>query len=148
MQVSSNGYISLGSSISLHYHRFGTFSSATKHSVVAPFASDIDISAGGSVSYQVHSSGSSSALLRQVSNFIKTSQDVNFLGSWMLIAYWSRVPYYGGPAVSKVWSLFSFFLSDVSTEISRMLHMQQPYHHSVMHSFNNTNVIASDKMMQ
>ena len=118
--MSSNGYISLGSSISLQYHRFDKFSSATHHSVVAPFASDIDITAGGSVSYQVHSSSSSSALLRQVSNFIETSQDVNFLGSWMLIAYWSRVPYYGGSAVSKVWSLFSL-LSDVSTKIDRML---------------------------
>jgi len=65
--------------------------------LVTPFWSDNDISKGfGQVSYEVHSFQSDA--MAWVSTFISQQQQVDFTGSWMLIAEWKNVPQYLGPS--------------------------------------------------
>jgi len=66
---------------------------------VAPFWADIDTELGGSISYEVHipSLGSySNTLLDQVSTFISSQKNTQFIGNWMLVASWDQVPKYLG----------------------------------------------------
>lgn len=100
LQVSSNGYIAMGTPVPSSYHTMGAFSSATAHSVVAPFAADIDTNFEGSVSYQEYSSPTDASLVSQVSTFIRSSQSTYFAGTWMFVAYWNHVPHYRGSLVS------------------------------------------------
>ena len=44
----------------------------------------------GNVSYEVHNT--STSLLRQVSDYVSRNQSVPFVGSWMMVAFWSEVP--------------------------------------------------------
>ena len=59
---------------------------------MAPFWADVNIDTGvGQISYEVHSTASSTAIA-QVNTFIN---DTDFAGQWMLIAEWSGVPQFG-----------------------------------------------------
>ena len=69
-------------------------------SFTTPYWVDNDPSQGGSVSYEVHTG--SSPLLSQVSDYISSSQSVEFSGTWMLVAYWLNVPEFGSDKVSQV----------------------------------------------
>lgn len=60
---------------------------------VAPYWIDNDLSVGGNVSYGVFTG--ESALLDEVSNFISISESIEFSGTWMLVAYWIDVPFFG-----------------------------------------------------
>ena len=90
----------MGTPVPSSYHTMGAFSSATTHSVVAPFAADVDTNFGGSVSYQEYSSPTDASLVSQVSTFIRSSQSTYFAGTWMFVAYWNHVPLYRGSLVS------------------------------------------------
>ena len=57
---------------------------------IAPYWIDNDLSVRGNVSYEVH--GAESLLLREVSDYISSSQNVTFSGTWMMVAYWWDVP--------------------------------------------------------
>ena len=60
-------------------------------SFIASFWLTGDITVGrGNVSYEVHTT--STSLLRQVSDYVSRNQSVPFVGSWMMIAFWSEVP--------------------------------------------------------
>ena len=66
--------------------------------VVAPFWTDNDITGGvGEVSYQVYNNSLSESL-SWVSTYISQQQQVNFNGTWMLVAEWRDVPEYLGDA--------------------------------------------------
>jgi len=65
--------------------------------MVAPFWASNDISNRvGIVSYEVHSSAASSSYTNLVSSFISQQQQVQFNGTWMLLAEWHSVPQFGG----------------------------------------------------
>ena len=57
---------------------------------IAPYWIDGDPSVRGNVSYEVHTAGS--PLLRNVSDYVSSSQSVRFSGTWMMVAYWWDVP--------------------------------------------------------
>ncbi len=59
---------------------------------VAPFWADIDISSGGEIRYEVHTSASNTSFLATVSSFITAETESVFMGEWMLVAEWREVP--------------------------------------------------------
>ena len=60
---------------------------------VAPYWIDNNLSSGGTVSYGVFTGDST--LLDEVSNFISISENIQFSGVWMLVAYWNDIPLFG-----------------------------------------------------
>ena len=65
---------------------------------VAPFWSNVDANVAGSIFYEVHNS--STAPLNLVSEFIRQRQQIDFVGTWMLIAYWNGVAQYLGSSTT------------------------------------------------
>ena len=65
--------------------------------LAAPFWSDVDITNGGAISYEVHTSSTGSQLLESVSPFISEEENVTFDAEWMLVAYWEEVTEFAGP---------------------------------------------------
>ena len=57
---------------------------------IAPYWIDNDPSLGGNISYEVHTG--SSPLLSRVSDYISSSQSVEFSGTWMLVVDWFDLP--------------------------------------------------------
>ena len=65
--------------------------------LVAPFWANNDISNRvGSISYEVHSSNVSSDYISLVSTFISQQKQIQFIGSWMLLAEWTNVSEFNG----------------------------------------------------
>ena len=98
-----NGYFSLDSPISYNTPQLFSSTAPSSH-LVAPYWANNDISNRlGSVSYEVHHSETSSTYIGQVSSFISQQQQVQFNGTWMILAEWQSVPQFGGSltAVSK-----------------------------------------------
>lgn len=63
---------------------------------MAPFWTDSDISEGvGEVSYQVYDNSQSESL-SWVSTYVSQQQQINFIGTWMLVAEWRDVPKHQG----------------------------------------------------
>jgi len=95
IQVSTNGLISFGRSFKSHSPHLFPETDFYNY-LVAPFWSDNDITNGvGEVSYQTYNNSQSEALT-YVSTYIKQQHQVNFSGTWMLIAEWKNVPQYLG----------------------------------------------------
>ncbi len=96
LQVSSNGFFSFDSEVA--YNTPQLFSSSFPSAyLVAPFWANNDISNRiGNISYEVHSSEDSSEYINMVSTFISQQQQVQFNGSWMLLAEWNHVPQFSG----------------------------------------------------
>ena len=93
MQVSTNGYISMGLTPTANAQNV-----EGANSVVAPYGADIDTRVGGTVSYtRFHAPLQE---LRAVSEFIEAQMDVDFLGTKMMVALWDDVAQYHGRAVS------------------------------------------------
>ena len=61
---------------------------------MAPFWDDVDIRFNtGQISYEIHESG---YFLDQVNDFIVESRPVDFVGTWMMVAYYDAVhPFFG-----------------------------------------------------
>ena len=100
-QVITNGYLSLGS----RYIDFTPRRFPADDFIIAPFWSDVDIRSVGDISYEIHTS--STAAMSLVSTFISQRQQIDFTGTWMLIAYWNNVPRFGR-STSNVSHLKSF----------------------------------------
>ena len=67
--------------------------------IVAPFWADNDVTqVDSSASYEVHNVSTSPILLTQVSIFISQQNQVNFTGTWMIVAEWFQVAQTGGSA--------------------------------------------------
>ena len=61
--------------------------------IVAPFWSNNDISNRiGNITYEVHTTEVSQSQIALVSSFISQQQQVQFNGSWMIVAKWNGVP--------------------------------------------------------
>ena len=107
-QVSTNGFFSFDREVSFTNPQLfsPSFSDAA---LVAPFWADNDISNRvGAISYEVHSSGSP---ISRVSTFISQQQQVQFSGSWMLLAEWNNVPQFNGSTddvCTKLYTLYIF----------------------------------------
>ena len=100
LQVSTNGYFSFSTGSERTRCCPILFSPASyPEYIVAPFWADINTELGGSILYEVHSPslGSySNTLLDQVSTFISSQKNTQFIGNWMLVASWDQVPKYQG----------------------------------------------------
>ena len=97
LQVSSNGFFSFDTEVTYSTPQLFSSSSPQDH-LVAPFWANNDISNRvGSISYEVHSSGTTSDYISSVSAFISQQKEVRFSGTWMLLAEWNSVPQFGGP---------------------------------------------------
>ena len=65
--------------------------------MVAPFWANNDLlNRIGSISYEVHNFETSSSYISKVSAYISQQQQVQFNGSWMLLAEWKNVSQFGG----------------------------------------------------
>lgn len=93
-QVNTNGYISFGRPLIQgppegfppeSVDAFWTY-------MVAPFWADFDTTMAGNVSWEVHNSDNSLALVRSVDAFIAVEGgDASFESSWMLVGFWENV---------------------------------------------------------
>ena len=93
LQVSPNGYFLFGRNA--FYVKPVLFpDTSTYDYMIAAFWTVNDIAFSGSVSYEVHSSETSSSLLRKVNFHINQKLDNDFEGSWMMITHWNQVPQY------------------------------------------------------
>ena len=91
MQVYSNGYISMGTTVSTTQPEVpGPYDA-----IVVPYGADIDSRQVGHVRYGV---GNETQLIA-VSEFIEERADNRFQGTKMLIAEWIGVPRLGEPSV-------------------------------------------------
>ena len=90
--MGSNGIISFGSA----YNPFGNFafdSSFTGRYLVAPFWDDINISRGGTISYETFGSG---YYLEEVNAFLQRREESIFGATWMMNVYYKEVSPFGG----------------------------------------------------
>ena len=99
LQVCANGVISFRRAVTSHQ---SFLFPSSDNFVVSPFWADNDIRLAGEVSYEVHSGADS--LLNGVSTFIRSYEENEFIGTWMLLAEWNQVhPYpYGGGTINSV----------------------------------------------
>lgn len=73
-----------------------SFDSADSYNyIVAPFLSDIDTSTKGEISYEVHTTKSSPQVISRYNEFVRLKDKNDFIGTWMIIAEWKRVPLSG-----------------------------------------------------
>ena len=69
------------------------FPGSGRHSLVAPFFTDIDIGLGvGQVRYEIHTTTTSEYLLSNVNKLINEHTGMEFSGEWLLIAEWRDAP--------------------------------------------------------
>ena len=96
-QVGTNGIISFQQPFTHHIPFLfpSEFTFVSSAFLLAPFWSDVDITTTGSVQYEVHTGGTDS-FISQVSSFIADYYGRHFIGEWLLVAQWSRVPPYPG----------------------------------------------------
>lgn len=92
LQVTANGIFSFGNPFP--YHSPHLFPGTSFYNfLVAVYWTDNDISTGvGEVSYQVHTDNTET--VQWVNTYISQTQQVNFNGTWMLLAEWKDVPQY------------------------------------------------------
>lgn len=94
--MSTNGILSFERPFPYHSPHFFPGTNFYSHDLVAPFWTDNDITEGvGEVSYQVYENSQSESL-SWVSTYISQQQQINFIGTWMLIAEWKDVPKHQG----------------------------------------------------
>ena len=106
LQVSTNGYFSLGTSPT--YTTYNPFSRYSGYSIVAPFAADITTSSTGSVRYNTFTTGDYN--IKRVSSFIRSELGGSFSGTWMVAADWNYVPLYYGSRVSITYTYSNLVL--------------------------------------
>ena len=107
LQISTNGYFSLGTTPS--EASLTRFSSSQSHSIIAPFAADIDTKYNGYVPYYIFTTGTS--YIETVDSYIRSELGVSFYGTWMLVAEWRDVAQYGGS--SHTVSIYGYLLQSI-----------------------------------
>ena len=63
--------------------------------IVAPFLADIDTSIKGEISYEIHTTNTSPEVISHYNKFVRSKDESEFTGTWMIIAEWKRVPLSG-----------------------------------------------------
>lgn len=95
LQISADGYLSFGKAVTCCSM---LDANGSAEYIVAPFLADTSVVAGvGNISYQVINNSSNSALLNQVSKFIRQKNNNSFAGTWMLVVQWKNVSQFGQP---------------------------------------------------
>ena len=56
--------------------------------LIAPFWDDVNTNDGGTISYEIHTSGS---VLQSVSDYVQNQINTDFEGYWMMVVFWDRV---------------------------------------------------------
>ena len=97
-QIGTNGYFTFDGFTG--YSPF-TFNENTTQSLVAPFFTDIDISGGGQIVYEVHTVTTSQSILSEVNSLINEHTQTQFNGEWLLVATWDNVPPYGDNSIVR-----------------------------------------------
>ena len=93
LQVGSNGIISFGT-LAYNGHSNSAFPGSSGRYLLAPYWDDINISSGGTISYETFESG---FFLKEVNEYIRRKLPTGFEGTWMLVAYYNAVaPYSAG----------------------------------------------------
>ena len=95
LQVSTNGYISMGERVSTSSPEIPGTSP-----IVAPYAANINPEIAGTVRYTQFSTTDYTQMSR-VSNFIQDQTDNSFYGTRMMVTEWDRVAKFGGSSVSN-----------------------------------------------
>ena len=99
LKVAVNGYFMFGGQASNYSPQLFQPVSFQYDNTVAPFWADNDVTqVNSSASYEVHNDSISPVLLTQVSIFISQQHQVNFTGTWMIVAEWFQVAQSGGSA--------------------------------------------------
>ena len=96
MQVSSNGYISMG-----ERPRSNSLNLPGSDSVVAPFAADIYAGISATVQYTSFARYPRGEVLREVSAFIASETGESFEGKKMMLASWIKVSKHESDFVSR-----------------------------------------------
>ena len=111
-----NGIISFGEEFEATSPVLFPGSGTTYYSyVAAPFWADADLRVRGNISWEVHSLGASDegdSYLKQVSEFLRNRENVTFLGDWMMIVSYDRVPIYNVDAIFNPNVSFSFLIRE------------------------------------
>ena len=97
LQVSTNGYISMGERVSTASPEIPGTSS-----IVAPYAADINPNIAGTVQHTQFTSTDYTQMSR-VSSFIRDQTDNSFYGTTMMVAEWEGVAKYSGSPVSCIY---------------------------------------------
>lgn len=86
--MSTNGLIAFGNPWSSFFNvPFPSF--LTNFFLIAPFWDDANTNNGGTISYEIHTSGSA---LEMVSDFVSARTNTEFEGYWMMVVLWDQVP--------------------------------------------------------
>lgn len=101
LQVGSNGIVSFGTS-AYNVRTNSAFSGSLNRYLLAPYWDDINIVRGGTISYGTFESG---YLLEQVNAYLQRAFPTNFVGTWMMVAYYDQVaPYTSSDEVHCVYA--------------------------------------------
>ena len=94
VQVTTNGYFAFDREMSSCC--ITSFDSVDSYNyIVAPFLSDIDTSTTGEISYEIHTTNNSPEVISRYNEFVRSKDESKFIGTWMIIAEWKRVPLSG-----------------------------------------------------
>ena len=92
LQIETNGYFSFDKG----FYSYNFVQLSGNYSIVAPFFTDIDITIGGNISFQVYTRMNGSEELGNVSQAINDKEGTFFSGTWMVVAQWREVPRFLG----------------------------------------------------
>ena len=86
----TNGLISFGAPYTSFFNQVFPGGVANLY-LIAPFWDDVNTVDGGTISYEIHTSGDT---LELVSEYIRDQTNTDFEGYWMMVVFWDSVrPY-------------------------------------------------------
>ena len=97
-QVNANGIISFLAAVSQHAP--DPFPLSDQRQIIAPFWGDVNINNGGTISYR---QTTDSGLLQRATDDVRRAflDHTEFHATWIFIATWDRVAFYGASAIGK-----------------------------------------------
>ncbi|KAI4895043.1 hypothetical protein NFI96_016161 [Prochilodus magdalenae] len=93
LYVHNNGFLTLD--LSWDSYAPPQFNAYTEGDIIAPLWTDIDNSVNGTISYHLYTNGS--VLSQATLDINQYYPGVTFTASWVFVATWDKVPYYGNP---------------------------------------------------
>ena len=113
LQISVNGVISFGEHFPLYSPELlpGTTAAVHYAYLVAPYWVDGDLRRGGNITWEVLVAGSSSVAddyLTQVSEFVEDQQNTTFVGNWLMIVNFNKIPPFLSVSLKSHHYLFKF----------------------------------------
>ena len=106
VQVMINGLISFGSPYPTFFNQ--PFPGPDTLLLIAPFWDDVNTNDGGTISYEIHTSGDS---LQLVSGYVSSQIGEVYEGYWMMVIFWDQVPPFSFFTAASEVSLTLEFLS-------------------------------------